>query len=374
MNFQIKKATKSAAKLRLAAFGPSGAGKTYTSLRIATGLGGRIGVIDTERGSASKYSDRFDFDVIELEAHKDIDTIVAAIAAFASARHDVLIIDSLSHAWQELLTEIDKLAQAKYKGNTWSAWSQGTPKQRMLVDAILAYPGHVIATMRSKTEWTQETDSRTGKTKPLRVGLAPEQGKGIEYEFDMLMELSVSHIAEIIKDRTGKFQDALVDKPGEDFGRELAAWLSEGAPTLPVVAPVARAEAPVAAPVVEAPQRPAQTASDGEAPVTDAQLKAIARELKKQDMHKDGERHAKALPFFRWLTERDDIKSATDLTAAEATGFLGMVARGAFEDRLAAFEDHLAEPDWSGVPVPPASDAAPFEPNGRSATRQKVAS
>lgn len=221
----FRKAEKTQAKLRLALFGPSGAGKTMTALRLATGMGGKIALIDTERGSASKYADRFAFDTMILGEQKDIETYIGAIAA--ARGYDVLIIDSLSHAWQELLTEVDKLAKAKYRGNTWSAWNEGTPKQRRLVDAILEFDGHIIATMRSKTEWTTSEDN--GKVKPVRIGLAPEQGKSIEFEFDLLMELSVDHIGVVLKDRTGKYQDATFTKPGEDLGRDLAAWLLEGA-------------------------------------------------------------------------------------------------------------------------------------------------
>ena len=224
MSFTFKKATKSTAKLRAALFGPSGAGKTFTALRIAAGLGGPVAVVDTERGSASKYADRFAFDVLDLE-HAGIPSYQGAIEAAAQAGYPVLIIDSLSHGWQELLQEVDRLAAAKYRGNTWSAWSEGTPKQRALVDAMLSYPGHVIATMRSKTEWSVEANGK-GKQAPVRVGLAPEQGKGIEYEFDLLLELSPDHIGRIIKDRTGKFQDELLEKPGEAFGKELAEWLA----------------------------------------------------------------------------------------------------------------------------------------------------
>jgi hypothetical protein len=247
----FKKATKAQAKLRAAIFGPSGAGKTFTSLRVATGLasGGEIAVIDTERGSASKYADRFAFDVLELD-DQTIDGYASAIAVAASVGYSVLVIDSLSHGWQSLLEEVEKLAKAKYRGNTWSAWSEGTPMQRRLVQSILTYPGHVIATMRSKTEWT--TVDNNGKKTPQRVGLAPEQGKGVEYEFDLLVEISTEHIANVIKDRTGKFQDKLIDRPGEDFGQQLAAWLSDGIP----------------APVTTAPSSAkAATAAQGAAPV-----------------------------------------------------------------------------------------------------------
>lgn len=229
----FKKATKAAAKLRAAFFGPSGAGKTFSALRVATGLGGPIAVIDTERGSASKYSDRFAFDVLDLE-DQSIEGYVSAIAMAADGGYRVLVIDSLSHGWQDLTAEVEKLAKAKYRGNTWSAWSEGTPLQRRLVNAILGFPGHIIATMRSKTEWT--TVDSNGKKTPQRVGLAPEQGKGIEYEFDLLVEISVEHIGQVIKDRTGKFQDKLIDKPGEQFGQQLAAWLADGEPA-PATAP-----------------------------------------------------------------------------------------------------------------------------------------
>jgi hypothetical protein len=237
------KATKKQAKLRAAVFGPAGAGKTFTALAIAKGLGGKVALIDSERSSAAKYADRYDFDTVDL-GRKNIAEYIEYIGQAGEAGYDVLIIDSLSHAWAELLEEIDKLAGAKYKGNTWSAWSEGTPKQKKLVDAILSYPGHIIATMRSKTEW-QTTQDGNGKSRPVRVGLAPEQGKGIEYEFDLLLELSTDHVANVIKDRTGKFQDQLIDKPGEKFGRELVAWLSEGAAPPPPPKKDERPAAPV---------------------------------------------------------------------------------------------------------------------------------
>ena len=223
---QFKKADKKASKLRCSIFGPSGAGKTFTSLRIANGFksatNGKIAFIDSERGSASKYADRFDFDVLELE-RKTIADYIQAIKLASENNYNILIIDSLSHAWQELIEDIDRLANVKYKGNTWRAWAEGTPKQRSLVDAIINYPGHVIATIRSKTEWEVGEDKKV-----RRVGLSPEQGKGIEYEFDMLLEITVDHYATVIKDRTGKYQDKIINMPDEKFGVELINWLNSG--------------------------------------------------------------------------------------------------------------------------------------------------
>jgi hypothetical protein len=215
-------ATKEQTHLRMAIYGPSGAGKTFSALRIASGLGGRVAVIDTEHRSAAKYADRFSFDVAELTADRGIEAVMRALAEAAKAGYEVVIIDSLSHAWQGLLEEVDKLAASKYRGSTWQAWAEGTPKQRRMIEALLSYPGHLVATMRAKTEWVVSNEG--GRAKPVRVGLAPEQGKGIEYELDMLLEITADHVAQVIKDRTGKFQERLVERPDEAFGQELASW------------------------------------------------------------------------------------------------------------------------------------------------------
>lgn len=223
----FKKATKEKAKLRLALFGVSGSGKTYTALRMATGLAGedgRIAVIDTERNSACKYSDRFNFDVCDAKK-PSIENLKMFIEE--AKNYDVLIIDSMTHCWLELLQEVEKLAKTKFGGNTWSAWSEGTPKQMSLINALLDFPGHIIATMRVETNWTTVTNEK-GKVVPVRVGEAPKQGKGIEYEFDMLMQISPEHDALVIKDRTGKYQDEVIPMPDEEFGKALGEWLQDG--------------------------------------------------------------------------------------------------------------------------------------------------
>jgi len=222
MSVLIEKACKTRSKLRLAIFGISGSGKTKSALRIASGMGKKIVVIDTENYTSNRYADEFDFDVANLK-NPTIPNYIEHIDACKD--YDVIIIDSLTHCWQELLQEINMLEKTKYK-NSFGAWSEGTPKQKSLIKTIIQCNTHIIATMRQKTEWTL---TRTEKgLMPSRHGLAPEQGKGIEYEFDLLMQLTSDHVATIIKDRTGKYQDEIIEKPGEDFGKELMAWLNDG--------------------------------------------------------------------------------------------------------------------------------------------------
>lgn len=224
----FKKATKKNIKLRLAIAAPSGSGKTYSALRIASGIGGKIAFIDTENRSAERYADLFDFDVLDLSKELSIDSMIKAIESASSAGYATCIIDSLSHAWEYLLEQIDQLARAKYQGNTFRAWSEGTPEQKRLINAILNSSCHMICCMRVKSEYLIDKDERTGRQRITRVGLAPRQREGMEYEFDMLMEGTVEHYFTVSKDRTGKFQDQVILKPSEDFGAQLAVWLSSG--------------------------------------------------------------------------------------------------------------------------------------------------
>jgi hypothetical protein len=201
-----------------------------TALRIAKGIADTMGVpfavIDTEARSASKYADRIPFDVDDL-TQKSIDHYITSMNDCIRVGYKVLVIDSLSHAWRELTEEVDRIAQSSASKNTFSAWGKVGPKQKRLVDAILNFPGHIITTMRSKTEWVIG-ENKYGKVAPEKMGLAPEQGKGIEYEFDLLIEMNQRHEGIITKDRTGKFQDEVIDKPGEDFGIALYNWLTQG--------------------------------------------------------------------------------------------------------------------------------------------------
>jgi hypothetical protein len=225
----FKKATKKQAKLRMALVGPSGGGKTYTALAIAAHLGKRVAVIDSERGSASLYSDRFEFDVNEL-LNKEPAGYVAAIRGAAQAGYDVLIVDSLSHAWQELLDKVDRIAQSGFKGNKWSAWSEGTPEQNALVDALLDFPGHLIVTMRARTEWEIVEDER-GKKKPQKIGLAPIQRKGVEYEFTVVLYVSEGGRSVLVdKTRCPALEGKVFKQPGKDIAEILTGWLNDGAP------------------------------------------------------------------------------------------------------------------------------------------------
>lgn len=221
----FKKAERKQAKLRLALAGPSGSGKTYSALLLAQGLGGRIAVIDTEHGSASLYADIADFDTLELHAPYSPERYVDAINAAEQAGYSVLIIDSYSHEWTGsggCLESNEKLAHQKFKGNTWAAWNETTPRHRRLTDKILTSSLHIICTMRSKTETVQGE----GK-KILKLGMKSEQRDGTDYEFTVVLDLTHDgHTAMASKDRTKLFEEP--ELITEETGRRLLAWLNSG--------------------------------------------------------------------------------------------------------------------------------------------------
>ncbi|APC12925.1 MULTISPECIES: ATP-binding protein [Providencia] len=228
---KFAKALRKKAKLRLALTGPSGSGKTYGALEIAKGLGGKTAVIDTEKGSASLYSDRFNFDVLELDPPFTPERFIEAIVAAQEAGYDNLIIDSITHEWSGsggCLELLDGLAKAKYRGNTWSAWSEITPRHNAFLDSILRSDLHIIATMRSKTE-TAQVDKGNGKKGVDKLGMKSEQRDGVEYEFTTVLDLNhETHTAMASKDRTGLFSNAEVTQLNELTGKKLMDWLNDG--------------------------------------------------------------------------------------------------------------------------------------------------
>lgn len=242
---QFVKAKRTLARLRLALTGPSGSGKTYSALLIAAGLGGRVAVIDTERGSASLYAGlpgMPEYDVLNLDAPFSPERYIEAVQAAEHAGYDVLIIDSITHEWSGAggcLEINDALSRSpRCRGNTWSAWAETTPRHRRFVDAILQSPLHVIATIRSKTDSTQEKDEKTGKTRVVKLGMRAETRDGMDYEFSVVLDLSPDgHWASASKDRTTLFSQPEIITP--QTGARLRAWLDSATPPAPAPAPQA---------------------------------------------------------------------------------------------------------------------------------------
>lgn len=235
----FQKATKSQLKARVALDGPSGSGKTFTALTWASVLGDRIAVVDTERGSASLYSDRFAFDTVRIAPPYDPVRLIEAFQAAEKEGYDAVIVDSLSHFWEGEggFRDIADAAGQRAQGNSWAGWKTATPQLRHLIDTMLGADLHVIVTMRSKTEWTQEeyVDSKgKTRTRPVRIGMAPVMRAGTEYEFTIVGDLDIEHRLSISKSRCEPLADVVV-QPGRaaEAAEQFKVWLASGEPTAP---------------------------------------------------------------------------------------------------------------------------------------------
>jgi hypothetical protein len=227
------KASKKQAKLRMALIGPSGSGKTRTALAIAEHLvpGGRVALIDTEHGSASLYANLFRFDVVELDSYS-VENYIAAIDEAERLAYDVLIIDSLSHAWSGkdgVLEYKDRLAAASSSKDDFGAWRKASPKHNSLVERMLSARLHLIATMRVKTEYVVERGA-DGKSHPRKVGLQPVQRDGVKYEFGVIADLDADHNFIVSKSRCDALTGMVVNKAGKEVADILRQWLSDGEP------------------------------------------------------------------------------------------------------------------------------------------------
>ena len=186
-------------------------------------------MIDTEHGSGNLYADLGDYDVITLEPPYHVAKYRDAIRAFEEAGYDTIIVDSLSHAWSRGGGLLDKQGQLENSGkyrNSFATWREITPEHNKLVEQMLGSPAHIIATMRTKTEYVIEKDDR-GKNSVRKIGLSPVQRDGVKYEFTLVMDVTENHYARASKDRTSLF-DGWSDRIGPQTGRMLRDWLDSG--------------------------------------------------------------------------------------------------------------------------------------------------
>lgn len=274
MAMEFKKAKRSQARIKIAIGGPSGSGKTMSSLLLAYGLiraehpelsdadcWDRVCIIDTENGSGQLYVGNTvgacrigDYNTIDLDPPFEPGKFVDAIKMAEDHNMEVIIIDSLSHAWVGEGGALDKQgAIAARSGNSYTAWRTVTPEHNKLVDAMLQSKCHVIADIRAKMDY-QQTVNDKGKKEVKAMGMGLQMRDGIEYEFTVAFMLDYEHVASATKDRTGLFDGRyFVITP--DVGKAIYGWLSNGAPASSAPAPVKKTQA-AQVPAPAAPQDP----------------------------------------------------------------------------------------------------------------------
>jgi hypothetical protein len=248
-------ATRKQSKVKVALTGPSGAGKTLSGLKLLHTLTGshtvadgieRIALIDTERDSADKYAvDPTEPGVTGLTPQQaggygfakvspiryDPRELVTMIDEAAHQGFTGLQVDSLSHYWFGAggVLELVDLFARNHGGRAMDGWKDVRPIERANIEALMAFPGHVVVCLRSKQRYDIE-DGNDGRKKVVKLGLQPDQRESLEFEFDLVGDIDSEHYLRVNKTRCSALDGQVIHKPGEELGEQLLEWLAHGEP------------------------------------------------------------------------------------------------------------------------------------------------
>ncbi|WP_249311920.1 AAA family ATPase [Congzhengia minquanensis] len=242
MAFQIKKAKREKIYVKVALMSPSGGGKTYSALRLATGMANEIEkqtgtrpkilLGNTEAKRGYYYADEFDYDIVDIDAPHNPEKYVEFVNFAVSEGYGILIIDSSSHEWEGKGGCLELQQQA---GGTYQAWAKVTPRHNKFIEAIADSPIHIIATMRGKDQYEVEKDEK-GKTSVKKLGVGAKQRDGFEYEFTCTLLIDQkTHMAETQKDNTHIFENETATLLNETYGEKIMQWANSGEGYTPVV-------------------------------------------------------------------------------------------------------------------------------------------
>lgn len=243
MSFQVKKAVREKIFTKIALMAPSGGGKTYGSLRLATGMAeeieketgkkAKILLANTEQKRGYYYANEFDYDIVDIDAPHNPEKYVELIDFAVSEGYSILIIDSTSHEWEGKGGCLELQQQA---GGTYQAWSKVTPRHQKFINAIADSPIHIIATMRGKDQYEMVKDEKTGKAAVQKLGVGAKQRDGFEYEFTCTFLIDQkTNTAEVQKDNTHIFEGQGATLLSENHGRKIIEWANAGEGYTPVV-------------------------------------------------------------------------------------------------------------------------------------------
>jgi hypothetical protein len=222
---QLRKSARKQAKIKMALQGSAGSGKTMSSLLLAKGLTNndlsKVAIIDSENGSADLYAHLGEYNVVRITPPFTPEKYIEAIDICLDAKMEVIILDSISQVWDELIDFHSKLP-----GNSFTNWNKVTPRQKAFINKILQADAHIIATMRTKQDYV--LNQKNGKYIPEKVGLKAVQRDGVDYEFTLVFEIDIKHFAIASKDRTGLFNNSPDFKISEATGRLILDWCQQG--------------------------------------------------------------------------------------------------------------------------------------------------
>ena len=242
MTLQIKKAVRELVFTKTALMGASGSGKTYSSLRLATGMAqelekvlgrpAKILMANTEKSRGLYYANEFNYDIVPIDAPHEPEKYAETIFGAVDLGYDILVMDSTSHEWEGAG---GCLALQQLAGGTYQAWAKVTPRHDKFLLAIAESPIHIIATMRGKDQYEMEKNEQ-GKITVTKLGIGPKQREGYEYEFGATFLLDQKdNFAVAQKDNTHLFEKEGRFLVTENHGIRLIQWANSGSGYTPKV-------------------------------------------------------------------------------------------------------------------------------------------
>ena len=241
-NFVVRKAKREKIFTKVALIGPSGSGKSYGALRLATGMAREIKketgkdasilVANTESKRGNYYANEFDYDIVDIDAPHNPEKYVDVINFAVEQGYAILIIDSSSHEWEGKGGCLELQQQA---GGTYQSWAKVTPRHQKFINAIADSPIHIIATMRGKDQYEMNKDEK-GRTQVQKLGVGAKQREGFEYEFTCSFLIDQkTNTSEVQKDNTHIFEHETSILLSEDHGEKIIKWANSGEGYTPVV-------------------------------------------------------------------------------------------------------------------------------------------
>ncbi|MEU8378872.1 AAA family ATPase [Streptosporangium sp. NPDC048865] len=335
--FEFEPAVRVAEHARICLDGLPGAPTLPVALRLARGLVGAdgvIGVVDTQRGAAARLADEHDFLHLRVDScsPKEMPKITAAATA---ARVDVLIVDTFTSFWSGkdgMLMLVDQ----HRKSATQSGWSEARPHEQAMMEALLDYPGHVITTLRVKSDMAIGAD-HAGRPVGWKVALKPDHRDGLEYEFHLAATIGLDGSLTVTSTCVEGVADfeigAIEQQPGEEYGQALAEWVGQGEQLPTLRDYLDRAAAPG---------------------VTSAELLAAAEEAE-----------ARGMGGLTVRDKRGQLGPLFGLLTARAKWLAGKEQRTAQQAPPAAPSAPPAAPDTTGL-TPPGEGIPEFVPDDRA--------
>jgi hypothetical protein len=247
MTFAFKAAKREAVGLLIGLAGGTGSGKTFTALRLATGLanGKPFALIDTEAGRAKHYADQFKFDHGDLRPPFNPDAYAAAIKAADEAGYPVIVVDSMSHEWAGDGGVLD-MHEAEYQrlgardAVKITAWIRPKMEHKQMAQKLLQVRAHLILCFRAEEKI--DIVKEDGKTKivpkqsPTGLhGWIPICEKTLPFELtaSFLLTADAPGIPKPIKLQQQHRQFfPLTEAITEESGKRLGEWARGGAAPL----------------------------------------------------------------------------------------------------------------------------------------------